>query len=80
MAVMLNHAIGIDAKARFSFGRRLQAGPDMHPGRVPPEKEGFIGCFGPFHKVDGRGGYLLVDGLHPFPCQRPGILDVSVGG
>ncbi len=35
---------------------------------------------GTLDEVDCPVGHLLVDGLHPLAGQRPGVLDLAVGG
>ena len=43
MAVMLDHAIGIDALAGLALDFRLQMRPDMHAGRVEVAEPGLAG-------------------------------------
>ena len=38
-AVVLDHAIGIEADAGDALRRGLEVGPDVHPGGVPPQEE-----------------------------------------
>ena len=76
---MLDHAVGVNAEARLAVGFFLQVGEDVHAGRVPPEKEGFVVLGRPFHEVEGLGVDLLVDGLHALAGQRAGVLDFSAG-
>ena len=38
-AVVLDHAVGVDAEPGLALGLRLEVGPDVHPGRVVPDEE-----------------------------------------
>ena len=76
MAVVFDHAIGVDAEAGLAFGLFFQVGEDVHSGGVPPEEEGFVGFFGTIEEVEGFGGDLFVDGLHAFFGERAGVVDV----
>ena len=71
MAIVLHHAIGINAVAGFLFGLRLEVGPDMHPGGVVPDEERLVCLLGPANKVLGRGQDFLVNGLHPLLAKGP---------
>jgi len=49
---------------------------EMHAGRVPPAHPR-PACFVlAFNEVLGRRERLLVDGLHPLPCQRARVFDL----
>ena len=39
LAVMLHHAVGIDAEPGLSLRLRLEPGPDVHAGRIEPGEE-----------------------------------------
>src|SRR5207253_2779362 len=53
VAVMLDHPVGIDAEAGLALAFRLQAGPDVHAGRVPPQEERLVGLFCVRHEAQG---------------------------
>ena len=79
MAIVFDHAIGVDAEAGLAFGLFFQVGEDVHSGGVPPEEEGFVGFFGTIEEVEGFGGDLFVDRLHAFFGERAGVVDLAVG-
>ena len=75
MAVVLDHAVRIEADAGHAVGLRLQVGPDVHPGVLNQTKNGLF-CLD--RLVDERRGVaedLLVDRLHALPGERAGVLD-----
>jgi hypothetical protein len=75
VAVMLDHAVRIQPDARDAVGRRLEVGPDVHPGGVEPDEKRRVRLR---RLVDEGGGVaqdLLVDRLHPLAVQRPGVLN-----
>ena len=74
-AVVLDHAIGIDADAGDALGRGLEVGPDVHPGGVPPQEERLARGVRPLDEVERALGHLHVDRLHPLLGQRAGVLD-----
>jgi hypothetical protein len=46
LAVMLDHAVGVDAEPGRPLGLGLEMRQDVHPGRVQPDEEGLLrgGC------------------------------------
>ena len=79
VAVVLDHAIGIDAQACLAFGFLLQVREDVHARGVPPEKKWLVRLLGALHEVKRPGGDFLVDRLHALLGQRAGVGDASVG-
>ena len=73
LAIMLDHAIGIDAETGLACNAFLQVREDVHLGGVPPQEERLVGLLGALHEVDGLGVDLLVDGLHALLGQRAGV-------
>jgi hypothetical protein len=47
----------------------------MHARRIHPDEKRLVGLDLPLHKIDGRGGGLIIDRLHALFVERPGILD-----
>ena len=76
LAVVLDHAVGIDAEAGHALGLGLQVGEDVHAGGVPPQEERLAVGLRLVHEGERLGGDLLVDGLHPLAGQRAGVLDL----
>ena len=75
MAVVLDHAVGIDAEAGLADGLRLQVCPDVHAGGIPPEEERLVRLLRLLEVVQRGLRDLVVDGLHPLLSQRAGALD-----
>ena len=48
LAVVLGHAVGIDAKSGLAFGFCLQMREDVHPRGVPPQEERLVVLRAPF--------------------------------
>jgi hypothetical protein len=67
---MLGHAVGIDAIAGLAFGLRAQMREDVHPGRVPPDKERLPVLARLVNELQRCGGDFLVDRLHALLCER----------
>ena len=75
MAVVLDHAVGIDAETGLAFAFLLQMREDVHAGGVPPDEERLVGLLGAFHELERTGGDFLVHRLHALLGQRAGVLD-----
>ena len=75
--VVVDHRVVIFAlpPAGLAEALRLRVRPEVHVGEVHPEEERLVGLRLPLHEVDGAGGGVVVDRLHPLLRQRPGILD-----
>ena len=75
--VVLDHAVDVLAVAVLVAAAVLGADvrAEVHARGVEPAEERFAGVFLPLHVVDGRGGGLVVDRLHPLLGQGPGVLD-----
>src|SRR5262245_59867530 len=52
----------------------------MHASRVKPTKKWPVRAGLALDKIDCCGGSLVVDCLHALPGERPGVLDLAVGG
>ena len=76
VAVVLDHAVGIDAEAGLALGLLLQVREDVHAGGVPPDEERLVGLLGALHEVQRLGGDFLVDRLHALLGQRAGVRDL----
>src|SRR5215467_1761933 len=74
--VVLDHAIGVEADAGTTLGRRLQMRPDVHPRGVEPDEEGLARLRGLVHEDGLRGEDLLVDGRHAGAGERAGVVDL----
>ncbi len=74
--------LGLPA-ARPSPAAVLGVGAEVHVRRVEPHEERGVGRLGVPHEAQGLGEDLVVDGLHPLPGERAGVLDalaaVAVG-
>ena len=79
VAVVLDHAVGVDALPGLAVRLRLQVREDVHAGRVPPDEEGLVGLLRPLHEVERLGRHLLVDRFHALARQRAGVGDLAVG-
>ena len=79
MAVVLDHAVGINSEAGFSGGLFLEVRKNVHAGGVPPKEEGFVLFCGTLHEVEGLLVHFLVNGLHTLLGERSGVLDATVG-
>ncbi len=51
MAVVFDHAVGIDAEAGLAFALLLEPRPDVHAGGVPPEEERLVGLLRVVHEI-----------------------------
>ena len=71
VAVVLHHAVGIDAEAGLAFTLRLETRPDVHAGGVPPHEERLVPLRCVRHEAKGVRGDFLVDRLHALFGQRP---------
>ncbi len=76
VAIVLHHAVGIDAQTGLALRLLLQVRPDVHPGRVPPAEEWLAVAVGLLDELEARVEELLVDRLHPLGRQRTGVLDL----
>ena len=64
VAVVLDHAVGIDAEAGLALGLLLEMGPDVHPAGVEPHEERLAVAVGAVDEVERGGEEFLVHGLH----------------
>ena len=55
-------------------------GPEVHACAVEPAKERLAGLDLTLDEIQGGSRRLVVDGFHALPRQRPGVLDLPVGG
>ena len=74
LPVMLHHAVGIDAEPGLALGRGLEAGPDVHAGRIEPDEERLLVPVCAVDEVERGLEEFLVDRLHALLGERPGIL------
>ena len=77
LAVVLDHAVGVDPEAGHPLRLRLEVGEDVHAGGVPPHEERLSVRMRLVHEGERLGGDLLVDRFHALPGQRTGVLDLS---
>ena len=54
LAVMLHHAVRIDAEAGLALRLRLEARPDVHAARVEPDEERLLVPAGAVDEVDAK--------------------------
>jgi hypothetical protein len=74
LPVVLHHAVRIDAESGLALGLGLEPRPDVHASRVEPHEERLAVPDGAVDEF-GRGlQKLLVDRLHAFLGERPGVL------
>ena len=73
---MLEHAVGINAKAGFALPLGREMRPDVHAGGVPPEEERLVRLLRIRHETQRLFGELIVHRFHPFFRQRAGALDL----
>ncbi len=78
MAVVLDHAVGVEAHAGGALCLRLEPGPDMHPRRVHPDEEGLVGLNRTIDEIHGGREKLLVRGFHALAGHGPRVLDLAV--
>src|SRR5262249_55087134 len=74
LAVMLHHAIRIDAEPGLALGRRLEPGPDVHARRVEPDEERLAVAHGAVDELRCGLQELFVDRLHALLGERAGVL------
>ena len=74
LAVMLHHAVRIDAKAGPVLGFDLEPGPDVHAARIEPDKERFLVAVGAVDEIRRCLEEFLVDRFHALLGERPGVL------
>ena len=75
LAVVLDHAVRIEAQAGFALGLLLQARPDVHARGIPPDEKRLVGLVSLVDELKRPLGDLLVDRLHPPFGERAGVLD-----
>jgi hypothetical protein len=76
LAVVLDHAVGVDAEAGHPLRCRLEVGEDVHARRVPPQEERLAVGLRLVDEGERLGRHLLVDGFHARARQRAGVLDL----
>src|SRR5262249_42912438 len=74
MAVVLDHAVGINAEARLAVGLLLEMREDMHSGRIPPAEERCARLGLTCDEVESLFGDLFVNGLLAFSREGASIL------
>ena len=77
--VVLDHAVGVEAKPGLAEVRLLHMGEVVHPRGVEPAEERLSGLLGAGEEILGRREHLLVDRLHALHRQRAGVLDLAAG-
>ena len=75
--VVVDHHVVVCAlpAAGLADALGLGVGPEVHVGEVHPDEERLVGLRLPLDEVDGAGGDVVVDRLHPLLGQRAGVLD-----
>src|SRR5271155_3007950 len=53
----------------------LGVGPEVHVGKINPAEKWRVSLVLPRDEVDGRGGEVVVAGLHSFCGQRSSVFD-----
>ena len=76
VAVVLDHAVGIDAQARLAFALFLEMREDVHAGGVVIAEERLVGLGLLVHPRNGGIGELIVDGFHALDGERAGVFDL----
>src|SRR6516225_9428203 len=71
---MLDHAVRIDPEPGLAPGFRLEMGPDVHPGRVEPDKEWLLVPDGAVDEVVRGADELRIDYFHALTGKRSGVL------
>jgi len=70
VAIVLDHAVRIDAQAGLPFAFLLEVRPDVHARGVPPEEERLVRLLRPLHIIQRELGDFVVNRLHAFDGQR----------
>ncbi|MNQ52227.1 hypothetical protein D3C85_662330 [compost metagenome] len=78
LAVVLDHAVGIQANPRLALGLFLQVSPDVHACAVEPDEEGFVSLVRLVDEVLGSLHQFVVDGFHTLARQGAGVFDLAV--
>jgi hypothetical protein len=78
VAVVLDHAVGIDAETGLALRLGLEVRPDVHARGVPPHEERLAVLVRLIDEPEGPGRDLLVDRLHALLGERAGVLDPPV--
>ena len=78
LAVVLDHAIGINPEACLALGFLFEVGEDVHAGGVPPKKKRLVRLCSTLHEVDRLLGNLLIDRLHAFLGEWSRVLDPAI--
>ena len=76
--VVVHHGVVVEALPAPTGELLLHVGAEVHVGGVPPDEEGLVGAVGLLDEAHGPVGDVFVDGLHPLPGERPGVLDAAV--
>ena len=79
VAVVLDHAVGVDADARLAQRLLLQMREDMHARRIEPHEERLLSLDLALDEVLAGREEFLVDGLHALGVERTGVLDLAIG-
>ena len=74
LAVMLHHAVGIDAEPGLALRLRLEPRPDVHAARIEPDEERLLVPVRAVDEVDRGFEEFLVDRLHALLGERSGVL------
>src|SRR5271155_839854 len=73
LAVVLDHAVGINTQASLSLRRRFQTSPDMHAAWIEPHEERLLVLVGAVDEVHRGVEKLLVHVLHALHRKRPRV-------
>ena len=78
--VVVDHGIVINAlpAAGLAHAFRFGIGPEVHVGEIHPDEERLAGVVLFFDKFRRPGCNVVIDGLHAFLGQRPGVFDPAV--
>ena len=76
VVVVLDHGVVVVALPAQPAGLVLDVGTEVHAGRVPPQEERLVAAGRFFEVLERPCRRLVVDGLHAFLGERPGVLDL----
>ena len=73
LAIVLHHAVRVDAQPSLALRLWSEAGPDVHAGRVEPGEERLLVSVGAVDEVERRCQELLIHRLHALLGKRAGV-------
>ena len=76
LAIMLHHAVRIDAEPGLALRLGLEPGPNVHAGRIEPREERLLRPVGAVDEVERGFEKLVVRRLHALLVKRAGILAI----